>query len=70
MIYGNKVTVMFVSQGSLSFQHTGSVTIHSRHLSSNDRIRIGESKLNHSLATFIIGNLIFQITLRVVRMVT
>ena len=50
MIYGNKVAVKFVSQGSLSSQHTSGMTIHSRHLSSNDRTRMGESMLNHSVS--------------------
>ena len=42
MIYGNRV-VKFVSQGSLSSQHTSGMTVHSRHLSNNDRTRMGES---------------------------
>ena len=51
MIYGNKVAVKFVSQGSLSSQHTSGMTIHSRHLSSNDRTRMGESMLrDHSVS--------------------
>ena len=40
----------FVSQGSLSSQHTSGMTIYSRHLSSNDRTRMGESMLNHSVS--------------------
>ena len=38
----------FVSQGSLSSQHTSGMTVHSRHLSNNDRTQIGESMFKNS----------------------
>ena len=40
----------FVSQGSLSSQHTSGMTVLSRHLSNNDRTRIGESMFQNSVS--------------------
>ena len=49
-IYGNRVAVKFVSQCSLSSQHTSGMTVHSRHLSNNDRTRMGESMFKNSVS--------------------
>ena len=48
--YDNGIIVKFNCEGILSPQHISGTTVHSRHLSYNERIVIGESLLHNSVS--------------------